>query len=285
MTAQHFSHQHGFTLIETLVAMIAGLVVTGALFTIYIVALHQTSRITDSVQATQFGRTAMTHIVDELHSACLERASAPVQANSTATELIFENGYSKEAVIPNTKEAEAKAAVGAGAFIHQIVWKAKEKESEASPPGNTLTDYTYKSTAGEWPSYTFPEVTTSHANASPSTGFVLASNVTPIEEKNVKGESVKVPIFRYYEYATEGYKHATEATNGEGESTLIEKKPPTKGFTAAEAKTVAAVQVNFTTAPLDNYTALSRSAEFSNLVSLSLSTPSSESKVEDGPCQ
>jgi type II secretory pathway pseudopilin PulG len=253
--------QHGFTLIETLVAMVSAIVVTGALFTIYIVALHQTSRITDSVQATQLGRTAMTRVVDELHSACLSRGLAPIQAKSSATELIFENGYSREAVILNAKEAEAKTS-GTGAFVHQIVWSSANK---------TLTDYTYKSTAGEWPSYTFPEVTVSHANASPSTGFVLASHVTAIGS---------TPVFRYYEYNT-------EATGGSGSglSTLAEEEPPTNGFTAEEAEKVAAVQISFTTAPLDNYTALSRSAEFSTLVSLSLSTPSSESKIEDGPCQ
>ena len=43
--------------------------------------------------------------------------------------------------------------------------------------------------------------------------------------------------------------------------------------------------VSFTTAPVDKETTLSRSAEFSNLVTFSFSTPSSEAKISDGPCE
>jgi Tfp pilus assembly protein PilV len=69
----------GFMLIETLVAIISATVVTGALFMILIVSLHQTSRITGRVQATELGRDTMTHIVDELHSACIAKEFVPIQ--------------------------------------------------------------------------------------------------------------------------------------------------------------------------------------------------------------
>jgi type II secretory pathway pseudopilin PulG len=276
VTNRHPAHcardERGFTLIETLVAMIAGIVVTGALFEIFIVSLHQSSRITDSVQATQLGRTAMTHVIDELHSACIARSYTPVQEKSNENELIFRNAYSEEATIPNVKEAEEKSKKGTGAYQHQIVWN-KEK--------STLTDFIYPSeSTSAWPKFTFPtpdysSSTREAANAEPKKGILLASNVSQTETGSSKN-----PIFRYYKYG-ETYSSGS----GEPVSTLTEITPPTGGFTEAEANTVAAVLVSFKTAPIDNYTALSRSAEFSNQVTFSFGTPSSETKISDKPCQ
>ena len=264
----HPRQEHGFTLIETLVAMIAGVVVTGAILEIFVVSLHQTSRLTDYVQATQLGRSAMTHIVDELHSACISREFAPVQAKSSANELVFRNAYGEEAFLPNAKEAETKEASltekkGAGVFEHQIVW---------SKSAGTLTDYVYRTTSGEWPTYTFPEITSTHSNATPTTGIRLASNVTEA--------SGSTPIFRYYTYGETASESSSTAV-----STLTEKLAPTGGFTTEEAKKIAAVVVSFATAPIDGETALGRRAELSNQVIFSFSTPSSETTIKDGPCE
>ena len=84
---------------ELVVAMAAGIVVTGALFAILDVSLHQSARITDKVQADQLGRTAMTAMTDELHSACIAPEVTPVQAESSGTELRFVTAYGKEAVL------------------------------------------------------------------------------------------------------------------------------------------------------------------------------------------
>src|ERR1700690_1588251 len=86
----------GFTLIEVLVAMVTGIIVTGALFAILEVSTRQAARVSEVAQATQVGRTAMTHVVDELHSACLSNGFTPVKPVTTATKLVFVNAYFPE---------------------------------------------------------------------------------------------------------------------------------------------------------------------------------------------
>ena len=78
----------GFTLIEVLVAAAASVVVVGAASAILVIALHQSSRISDRVQATQLGDIAMTKLVSELRSACLNEKFAPVQAESSGYVLV-----------------------------------------------------------------------------------------------------------------------------------------------------------------------------------------------------
>src|ERR1700727_823455 len=170
------SDRSGFTLIEVLVAMITSVVVTGALFAILEVSVHESSRITDVAQANQLGRTTMTKVVDELHSACLAPHFAPVQAESSSNELRFKNAYSGEAAIPSS-----------AAYEHQIVW---------NPTAKTLTDYVYGSTGGESPEFTFPSLdysspTRDAQNAVPAKGILLGSNITQSEEGS---PAKKLPI-------------------------------------------------------------------------------------------
>jgi Tfp pilus assembly protein PilV len=274
----------GFTLIELLVAMLTATIVVGALFSILTISTGQTALIADRVQANQLGRTAMTRIVDELHSSCLAAGFAPIQEKSNETELIFKNAYSEEAVLPNAKEAKV---VGTGVFEHQIVWSSSAK---------TLTDYVYKSTSGEGPEATLPALdyssaTHEAANAEPKKGVLLASKVTQTEVKNSKGETVPVPIFQYYKYNIESTSSTTAP-----DSTLtpilpayIPLKAETKTSTPEEkansAENVSSVLISFRVAPVDGKTEHDQYIDLSNQATLAFSAPNTETPIKYSACE
>jgi Tfp pilus assembly protein PilW len=247
---------HGFTLVETLVAMVTGMVVCAALFTILEVSLHQTSRLTDFAQASQLGRTTMTRIIDELHSACVAPSSTgyfPVQQGSSANELIVIDAYGSNAELTSARE-------------DKIVYSAAAK---------TITDYTRLSSAeSAWPKFTFTA-------AWPSTGTLIGEGVT--QSENAKKEAI--PIFAYYSYASKASASTTEAS-----STLT----PLKGGASLgkeEAESAASVLVSFSTAPTAGAGAGSKSIQaeatvpFSSQVVFAFSAPGSGATIEDGPCE
>lgn len=239
----------GFSLVEMMVAILCGVVVTGALFAILEVSLRQTARVTDVVQATQLGRSAMTNVVDELHSACINREFAPVLEKSKPSELRFVAGFSENAVIEPSQ-----------AFEHWISW------SGTYPESGRLVDKTFKAeSSSTWPKFKFEKVATKEVQLA----------------QNVYQQSSTVPIFQYFKYNTKAVAGGAETAT----STLTAVTPPVAGFSEAEAKSVAAVQINFNAAPSDNSTKLGRTVGFNTLVTFAFASPSSESTIVDGPCQ
>lgn len=155
--------ERGFGLMETLVALVMSVVVAGALFAILEVSLRQTSRVTDYIQASQLGRTAMTKIVDELHSSCIAPGFAPVLEKSTPSELRFVTAFSGAAEIASAQE-------------HRIKFE-----------GGVLSDSSFANNpASAWPAFTFKASSTS---------------VTRIGE-HIEQSEKNEPIFRYYKYNT-----------------------------------------------------------------------------------
>lgn len=270
--------QSGMTLIETLVAMVAGMVVVAALLTIMEVSLRQSSRLADVAQATQLGRSAMTRMMDELHSACVEQGFSPVKEKSTENVLIFVNGYGG----PNKQGAEGKeegksevANVGTaaeGVREDKIVW---------SSTAHTLTDYTYyatgKASNGE---YDFASA------ASPSTGVRIGERITQIKEG-----TKTVPIFQYFAYASSAATSTAAVSSQLNETTLA---PSGDGeLSAANAETVASVLVSFRSSPSDGYgesysekqSYLGRTASMVSQATFAFSAPRPESAATEGPCE
>jgi Tfp pilus assembly protein PilE len=250
--------QRGFTLIETLVAMFSAVVVVGALYAILDVSVQQAARVSDVVQATQIGRTTMTKVVGELHSACIASEFEPIQVgsmeatNNSEAKLVFINAYSKEAEITT-------------AFEHEIVWQKST---------GLLVDKEYKSSGGTWPKFTFPTTKTETR---------LGEHIS--ENENTETKKFE-PMFQYYKYTKESSKLSSET---EGLSTLKLLSLETKGaenvLTAKVAEEAAAVEINFRQAPVDNYTGEHRSTDLKSLVTLSFSVPNAETPIEAKPCE
>jgi hypothetical protein len=126
----------GTTLVEVLVAMVLGIIVTGALFAILEVSLHQESRISDRVSATGRGRITMEEIVSELHSSCVVTGITPIEPESSASKLLVVS-------------QQGAAATFSAVTLHEIVYEHNE-----------LLDNAYASTGGVAPNWTFSKTAT-----------------------------------------------------------------------------------------------------------------------------
>jgi prepilin-type N-terminal cleavage/methylation domain-containing protein len=248
----------GFSLIEVLVAMVTGLIVTGALFAILEVSLRQTTRDLDTVQATQLGGAGLTHIVDELHSACLASKFTPILEKSSPTELRFISGYSQAAEIGKGEVHE-----------HHIVWE---------PKNDTLTDFSYSATSGEAPSFTYAK------EPEPKAGTRIAEDVIEVEKLPKTEPATFLPMFRYEKYATK----PVEATSSTSVSGLTPIEYPSKSpepLTAAMAKEVSSVAVEYRAGPVNGDGREHRTVVFESQVAFAFASPLAETEIKAGPCE
>lgn len=246
--------ERGITLIEVLVSLAAGSIICVALVSTLVFTTKQQARLSSAVQANQLSRTAMTKIVDELHSACLAPEFTPIQEGSSSTSLTFINAYSEAPVISETKP------------------EAYEQVIEWNESTGKLINKTYPSNGGSWPKFTFSET------ATPSSGTVLATNVT----QNKSGGKA-VPMFQYYAYT------ATSSSSAESALSMLETKALEAPLSKTNAPRTAAVLISFKTAVgikgKEEERPGGRAVELSDLVTFAFSAPKSESVTSDGPCQ
>lgn len=166
--------ERGFTLVELVVAMSAGMVVATGLFTILDVTLHQTTRTFSRVDATQRARTALDTIGNEMHSACVEDQVIPIRKDSNANNVIFLSAYG--------------GAVNPTPQVHKLSF---------DPVGATLKDTTYTAT-GNAPNWTYD------ANTPVQTTTIL-TNVA---------QSGSTPVFQYYASSATGQVPVTPSGTG-----------------------------------------------------------------------
>ena len=174
--ARRLRRQEGFTLVELLATMTAGIVVLGGVVTVISVALQQTTYTFTRVDATERARTMLARLGDELHSACLVNGVTPIQGGaqgsqvSDANNLVFVSQFGTSAS-PTPVE-------------HKITY---------NPAAGTLTEYTYAVTGGSDPSgWTFATTPTSTA------GRLLLNHVTRIQTTG--SNPTLLPVFQYFAY-------------------------------------------------------------------------------------
>ncbi len=262
--------QRGFTLVETLVAMVTGVIVTGALFTILDFSVKQSSRLSGVAQATQVGRGAMTRVVEELHSSCLANGFTPVMEKSSPTKLILVNGYNEKEEPKNAVEPPAELLASG---IHKDIIEYEKGTGR-------LIDTTYRASSNT--PLSTPEKFA--WEATPASKVRLAEHVTQMEEG---GKTL--PVFKYYAYTTTPATATTAPATTLNEETLTKTEASTLG--EAEAKTVAGVVVSFRTAPYSKEARISSASEkatFSDLstqTTFAFSAPNSETPISAGPCE
>ena len=159
--------QAGFTLVELLVAIMAGTIVVFAAMTILFTTYDQASRTFSRIDATQRARQALEILENELQSACVAYGTTPIQGGangaqrSSATQLAF---ISSPGTSPSITPVEHVIAVANGA----------------------LSDTTYAA-GGTAPDWTF--------SSTPVTATTLLTNVS---QGVVNGQSA--PYFQYFAY-------------------------------------------------------------------------------------
>lgn len=152
--------ERGTTLIEVTVATAIGIVVISALTMVIIATMHGSARVSARVHATQNARIVVARIMEQLHSACLAPKIAPIQPDSTGTNLRFVRG--------NPAEGSAPAP---NPIFTEIVLKE-----------GTLTQYDYAATKTTQP-WEFSKTSTERR---------LLTGVSPVSPSS--------SIFSYYNY-------------------------------------------------------------------------------------
>jgi hypothetical protein len=255
--------EHGTTLMEMLVTMLAGIIVLGALLATLEFSLRQEAQISDRVQSNRIGRLAMTKMVDELHSACTGFGATAIQAPpaGTVTAPLASTGPVDLWFLSAYGNASSGKAVPIPSE-HDVHWEATGALTTAGRPLGTLTDYSFANTGGEAPTWTFPKLETKNATAR-----LLAANVIP-PAIEVEG---KKALFQYYDY------------NASGQLEILKWAEIPH---SVEEQEVAKVAIGFTQAPENGNTQveLDRTAAFSDSVVLRFNPSETGSEANNDAC-
>jgi Tfp pilus assembly protein PilV len=273
--AARLRQQDGFTLVELLAAMAAGMVVLAGLVTVISVALQQTTYTFTRVDATERARTALTHIEDELHSACIVNDVTPIQGgaqssqDSDANNLVFVSQFGTSAT-PTPVE-------------HKITY---------DPVKHTLTEYTYTVSNGtsdpsKWVFSSTPTI---------PAGKLLLTNTSLIPIPNTSNFKPAFQYFAYEPYTDVNGNPAEMLMDGSASvpgTTSVTNPDPlstSSGLSATDAASTAEVMVNLlvgaTGGGYENSTLTSASDPVTDSIVLRFTPPpdSSGSTSDYGPC-
>lgn len=266
--AARLRRQEGFTLVELLAAMAAGMVVLAGLVTVISVTLRQTTYTFTRVDATERARSMLNHVQDELHSACLVNGVTPIEGGAQGTQVSDANNV---------------------VFVSQFGTSASptpvEHKITYSPSAKTLTEYTYNATtAGSDPTkWAFSSTPTLSA------GKQLLTNVSQISAPTL------LPVFQYFAY--EPYTDV----NGNAATMLMDGSGPVPGtssfsnpyplpvpLSSANAAATAEVMVNLLVGAaggnMENTNLTSASDPVTDSIVLRFTPPPNAAANTPGPC-
>jgi Tfp pilus assembly protein PilW len=261
LTSSTVSAEHGFSLIEMLVAMLSVTVVMIALVAVLEFSTSQQSRINDRVQADRLGRIAMTRMIDELHSSCTGFGEDALQGPSaTPTSPLAQTGAVNLWFISAYGSATSGHALPETVSEHDLNWE-KTKSKEGVSLG-TLRDYSFQSKANTGPKYAkaweFPELKVANAKTT-----ILSTNVIP---PVVSGAET---VFQYY-----------TVSNETGAFSPLTASIPHEAI----ENNIVKVVISFTQAPEDESVKLARAVPYSDAVVLRLNPAETGTTVQDEPC-
>lgn len=170
--ASKISDERGTTLVELMVALMAGLVIISALTMVIMTTMHGTARVTARVEATQRARIALVRLMQELHSACISPEIAPIKEKSEGNAL---------------------------RFVHQTGSEVQPTPilSVVTYSSGTLTQSDFAYASGAAPNWTFNETT-------PTSTKTLLTKVAPVSPSS--------SIFSYFRYASGTLSTTPQAT-------------------------------------------------------------------------
>jgi type II secretory pathway pseudopilin PulG len=169
--------EHGFTMVELLVAISMGIVISLAAFSFLGFATSDVSRINERVHIDQTARTTLENIVLELHSACVTPSVTPILPKSTGSKIMFISEAGTGSALSSVRK-------------HEIVYEPAKGKTKGALVENTYLNIP-PPTGKEAPEYSF------YTKASTSKRLL-----TGIVETETGGK--KAPIFQYYRYYQEG---------------------------------------------------------------------------------
>jgi len=249
--ARRLRGERGFTLIEMLVALIAGTIVSGAMAAIVIVSVHFNSNLTDRVDANQQGRVAMEKIVQALNSACVASDVPPIYASGETTGTSTPSDGTHIFFVSSLTDA---------ALINPNLY-------EIALTGGSLVMYTFPYVSGSAPSATNTTPWTFSSSPSPAGGFTLLQHVA---------QTGTTPVFQYFGYPT-------GSTSGSG-TISVNENPGPGNATLTSGAAVSEVVISFSALPSDNNTATGRATDLTNTVVLRLTPASSATTAANAPC-
>jgi Tfp pilus assembly protein PilW len=134
MSRPDLRDESGFTLMELLVAMAAGVLVSMATLAIVIASVHFSSNQQDRVDTNQQGRLAMERITQALNSSCVATSTPPIIAGSD-TSVTFYSAQRDTATISPDK---VTIALTGGSLV---------MTTYAGTGGTSSSNWTFSSTA------------------------------------------------------------------------------------------------------------------------------------------